>query len=88
MNIPKHIMSKQVRLKCLDCSENSFDYVKFCSTLGCPLWFLRFGTYPKTYIRRHGEKAKLLFDEESFKDGKIFGSRKTTNESKKEYNKL
>ena len=66
----------------------SSDEIKFCSALGCPSWFMRFGTYPKTYIRRHGERARLLFDEENFKDGKIFGSDNTVSESRREYSRL
>lgn len=62
---------KQIRRKCLDCSGENFDEVKFCGIPDCPLWFFRFGKHPRTVIS--SKKAKtILFDREAFEEGGIF----------------
>jgi len=88
MKIPKQIMSKQIRLKCLDCCGNERDEVKFCSAIECDLWYLRFGTYPKTYIKAHGYNSKILFDKDAFKEKGILSHKKTVSELRKEYQRL
>jgi len=88
MKIPKQIMSKQIRLKCLDCDGNEKDEVKFCSATDCSLWYFRFGTYPQTYIKAHGDKSRILFEKDAFKDDGIFSPNKTVSELRKEYQRL
>ena len=88
MKIPKQIMSKQIRLQCLDCSGNEKDEIKFCSITDCPLWYFRFGTYPQTYINAHGDKSKILFDKDAFKEEGVFSHKKSVSELRKEYLRL
>lgn len=88
MKIPKQIMSKQIRLKCLDCAGDNSDEVKFCTCSDCPLWYFRFGIYPKTFIRRHGEKSAVLFNPDAFKEGGILAPTKTVSEFRKVYRGL
>jgi len=88
MKIPKQIMSKQIRLQCLGCDGDEKDEIKFCPITDCPLWYFRFGTYPQTYIKSHGDKSKNLFDKYAFKDSGIFCPNKTVSELRKEYLRL
>ena len=88
MKIYKQIMSKQIRLKCLDGDGNEKDEIKFCSITDCPLWYFRFGTYPQTYIKAHGDKSKILFDKDAFKEGGIFSPNNSVSELRKEYLRL
>jgi len=81
-------MSKQIRRKCLDCSGNENSEIKFCSATDCDLWYFRFGTYPKTYIKAHGDNSKILFDKDAFKEKGILGHKKTVSELRKEYKRL
>jgi hypothetical protein len=88
MKIPKQIMSKQIRLKCRDCCGNERSEIKFCSATDCSLWYFRFGTYPKTCIKAHGDSSKILFDKDEFKEKGILSHKKTVSELRKEYKRL
>jgi len=72
MNIPKQSPLKQIRRQCLECCCGSTKTIRFCASVDCPLWYLRFGKYPKTVIREHGKKFEQLFDKENFKIGAKF----------------
>jgi hypothetical protein len=80
-------MSKQIRLKCLDCCGGQHDEVKFCLIPDCPLWHFRFGSYPRTYIKAHGEKASVLFDANAFSEEGIFKGDMTAEDAKQRYNR-
>jgi hypothetical protein len=41
--------------------------IRFCSGTECPLWYLRFGRFPKTVIRENGGRYEQLFDKLNFK---------------------
>jgi len=45
---------KAIRAKCLDCSGGSYTEVRFCPVKECVLWQWRFGSYPKTVLRKEG----------------------------------
>jgi hypothetical protein len=62
----------QIRKKCLDCSGGSQNEVKFCCIPDCPLWYLRFGCLPNSYINSHQEGIEVLFDKKAFEEGGIF----------------
>lgn len=38
---------KAIRAKCLECSNESFNEVRFCPASDCPLYAYRFGHRPK-----------------------------------------
>jgi len=84
MKIPKQIMSKQIRLKCLDCSGDENNEVKFCPVVDCSLWYFRFGTYPGTYIKSHGKESKNLFEKDAFGEAGIFSHKKSVSELREE----
>jgi len=66
---PRPSALKQIRKFCLDCCCGSYKTIQFCCCLDCPLWFLRFGTFPETYAKRKGKEYAQLFDKENFKTG-------------------
>ena len=72
MNIPRQSPLKQARRHCLYCLCNRFKMIRFCHHLNCPLWYFRFGKYPRTYINENGKKVEQLFDQENFKKGAKF----------------
>ena len=82
MNIPKLFPLKQIRKNCIDCCCNKYKVIRFCASTDCPLWYLRFGKYPKTVIRIKGEKWEQLFDKENFKEGAKFSPDKYVEEYK------
>lgn len=57
----------QIRKQCRECCGGSVKAVRFCHATDCPLWLLRFGKRPKTFIRENGSQAELLFDKNDFK---------------------
>jgi hypothetical protein len=82
--LPSPSFPKQVKLKCLDCCCGNRDEVKFCSIPDCPLWMLRFGTVPKTYVSSNGEGHEVLFDKKQFDEGGIFyGADQSVEEARK-----
>jgi len=87
MKIPHQWMSRQIRLKCLDCSE-TMDDVRFCLITNCPLWYFRFGVKPQTYINSNGETSKILFNPDTFEDGGSLPPDRTTSELLKIYKSL
>ncbi len=72
MKIPKQSPLKQIRKQCSECCGGSAKSIRFCSDCTCPLWYLRFGKFPKTYIRELGKSAEQLFDHKNFKKDAIF----------------
>lgn len=72
MKIPRQSPLKQIRKQCLDCCCSQYKTIRFCCSTDCPLWYLRFGMYPKTVLRIKGEKWQQLFDKENFKKGRKF----------------
>lgn len=42
---------KAIRLKCLDCCNDGYDAVKFCTVYGCTLWPYRFGKRPQSVAK-------------------------------------
>jgi hypothetical protein len=72
MKLPKIRPLKQIRKFCLECCGNSYTAIEFCGSTDCPLWFLRFGTNPKTLIKRKGDTYSQLFDKKLFKTGGKF----------------
>ncbi len=72
MRIPRQLPLKQIRKQCLDCCCGSIKTIRFCHSIDCFLWYLRFGMYPKTVIRKKGKKGEQLFDKGNFeKRGKF-----------------
>jgi hypothetical protein len=72
---------KIIRLKCLDCSNNSSDEVKFCPVTQCVLYPFRFGKNPFRIKQKReltDEQRKVISDR--FKKSKIL--RQTTHENK------
>ena len=73
MKILKQSPLKQIRKQCVECCGGSVKSVRFCYSTDCPLWYLRFGKFPRTVIREKGKKSGLLFDKDNFKkSGKFF----------------
>ena len=70
--LPKQSPLKQIRKQCLECCGGSVKSVRFCHAVDCPLLFLRFGKYPKTFLRENGNKSEQLFDKDNFKKGAKF----------------
>ena len=69
MRLPRPSPLKQIRKFCVDCTGGQIKTIQFCCSLDCPLWYLRFGTFPSTYIKRRGKKVTHLFNKEYFKPG-------------------
>lgn len=67
--LPQPSAIKQIRKFCLDCCSEEVKTIQFCCSVDCPLWYLRFGTFPSTYVRRRGKKVAGLFDKDNFKKG-------------------
>ncbi len=82
MKIPRQSPLKQIRKQCRECSGDSTKSIRFCSDCTCPLWYLRFGKFPKTYVREMGKSAEQLFDPNNFKSEAIFGQDKLESENK------
>jgi len=82
MKIPRQLPLKQIRKQCLDCCSGSTKTIRFCVSTECPLWYLRFGRFPKTVIRTKGKEWKQLFDKENFKKGSKFSPEKEVEEYK------
>ncbi len=82
MKIPRQLPLKQIRKQCLDCCSDSTKSIRFCASTECPLWYLRFGRFPKTVIRTKGKKWEQLFDKENFKKGSKFLPEKEVEEYK------
>jgi len=72
MKIPRLSPLKQIRKQCLDCCCGSVKTIRFCHSIDCPLWYLRFGKFPKTVLREQGRKYEQLFDKDNFKNGAKF----------------
>lgn len=72
MKIPKQSPLKQIRKQCLDCCCGSVKTIRFCHSIDCPLWYLRFGKFPKTVLREQGRKSEQLFNKDNFKNGAKF----------------
>lgn len=76
MKIPRQFPLKQIRKYCLGCLSGAVKSIRFCHDTDCPLWYLRFGRFPKTVIREYGKKVEQLFDKDNFKIGAKFCSDK------------
>ncbi len=63
---------KQIRMQCIECWSDSNKTVRFCHSIDCFLWYLRFGKFPKTIIKAKGKEWEKLFDKEHFKIGAKF----------------
>ena len=72
MKIPRQSPLKQIRKQCLECCCGSVKTIRFCHSTDCPLWYLRFGKFPKTVLREQGRKYEQLFDKDNFKNGAKF----------------
>ncbi len=72
MKIPRQLPLKQIRKQCLACCGGSTKTTRFCASIECPLWYLRFGRFPKTVIKTKGKEWEQLFDKENFKIGAKF----------------
>ena len=82
MTILKQSPLKQIRKQCLDCCSGSVKTVRFCHSTDCPLWYLRYGKFPKTIIKAKGKDWEQLFDKENFKKGSKFSPEKEVEEYK------
>lgn len=76
MKIPKQSPLKQIRKQCLKCCGGGVKSVRFCHSIDCSLWYLRFGKFPKTAIREYGKKFEQLFNKENFKKDTRFSPEK------------
>ena len=72
MRLPRPSPLKQIRRFCLDCCGGSTKSIRFCHSVDCTLWYLRFGKYPRTFVREKGKKSEQLFDLNNFKKGAKF----------------
>lgn len=72
MKIPRLSPLKLDRKFCLDCCGGSVKTIRFCHSINCPIWYLRFGKFPKTIIKAKGKEWEKLFDKEHFKIGAKF----------------
>jgi len=79
MNIPKQSAIKQIRKSCLECSGNQNKQILFCQITDCPLWYLRFGTFPKTKIKKD-KRYEKLFDPTNFAENAMYGPEKDVDE--------
>lgn len=75
MKILKQSPLKQIRMQCIECCGDSNKTVRFCHSLNCPLWYFRFGRFPKTIIRERGKKYEPLFNKKNFIEGGKFSPR-------------
>jgi len=82
MRVPKQSPLKQIRKQCLECCGGSTKTVRFCHSVDCPLWYFRFGKFPKTFLRENGRKYAALFDSDNFKNGAEFSPEKEISEYK------
>lgn len=78
---------KQIRKFCLECHGGYKDSVKFCMAVECPLWFLRFGSAPKTVITNNNQEQMLL-DPNAFGADKFFDSEDYVHEQRKKWETL
>jgi len=69
MKIPRQLPLKRIRKQCLNCCYGSIKTIRFCHSTDCPLWYLRFGRFPKTIIKTKGKGWEQLFDKENFRIG-------------------
>jgi len=76
MKIPRLSPLKQIRKQCLDCSYGQVKTIRFCSSTECPLWYLRFGKFPRTVVKRKGKEWDQLFDKRNFEKGRKFSPEK------------
>lgn len=53
-------MKKAIREKCLECTCNQPNEVKYCTITDCALFPYRFGTSPETYLKRYEENIILV----------------------------
>lgn len=61
LRVPKTISyAKAIRQKCLECTCNQSNEVKFCVMTDCPLFPYRFGTSPETYIKRNKDNVIIV----------------------------
>lgn len=67
MRLPRPSPLKQIRKTCLECCGGSIKTIRFCHSVDCHLWLLRFGKYPRTFAKENGKKFEQLFDKENFK---------------------
>jgi len=67
--LPRPSAIKQIRKFCVDCCGGQFRTIQFCASLDCALWYLRFGTFPSTYVRKKGKGCAALFNKDNFKKG-------------------
>ena len=72
MKIPRLSPLRLIRKFCLECLGRSTKSVRFCQSIDCPVWYLRFGRFPKTVVRTNGKEWEQLFDKENFKIGAKF----------------
>lgn len=80
MKIPRQSPLKLIRKQCLDCCGGSIKTIRFCASIDCPLWFLRFGRFPRTVIRTKGKEWEQLFIKDNFNKDGIFSSDKELND--------
>jgi len=80
MKIPRQLPLKQIRKQCLDCCCGSIKTIRFCHSIDCFLWYLRFGKFPKTVIRKKGKNWVQLFDKRNFEVGGKFSPDKEVGE--------
>ena len=67
---------------CIVCCGGHTKSIRFCFDLECALWFLRFGKFPKTYLREFGKDTEQLFDAKNFEKGSKFSPDKPESEHK------
>ena len=72
MKIPRQSPMRQIRKRCIECCNRSTKFVRFCASIDCPLWFFRFGKFPKSYVRINDERSWQLFDKRNFEEGGKF----------------
>lgn len=82
MNVPRISPLKQIRRNCLECCGGRVKSVRFCHSINCSFWFLRFGRYPRTVTKEKGKKWEQLFNKGNFKKGKKFCPDKYVDEYK------
>ncbi len=67
---------RQIRKQCRECCGDSVRTVRYCHSIGCNLWFLRFGKRPTTFLRENGNETGMLFDKKNFEIGGKFCPRR------------
>lgn len=63
---------KLIRKSCVHCCGGYLKSVRFCCDTECALWYLRFGKFPRTYVRENGKKTEQLFNPKNFEIGGKF----------------